>query len=65
MCRINSTSAYYKASTKSQIQHKNSTNTQKTLNRQNKNNMTGQKQYKRSAWAKTLNPEKNTNTMIS
>ena len=29
MCQFNSTSAYYKASTKTQVKHKNSTNTQK------------------------------------
>jgi len=39
-CRPNSTNAYYKASTKTQIQHKNSTNAQnKTLNKQNINNI--------------------------
>jgi hypothetical protein len=30
----------------------------KTPNRQNKNNMTGKKQYKRRTGAKPLNPEK-------
>jgi len=44
---MNSTSANYKASTKTQIQYKNSINTQnKTLNGQNKNNMEGQSDIK-------------------
>jgi len=43
----------HKYNTKTVKTHKN-----KTLNRQNKNNMTGQKQYQRSTRAKTLNPEK-------
>jgi len=59
MCRLNSTSAHYKASTKSQYNTKTvKTHKNKTLNRLNKNNMTGQKQYQRSIRAKTLNPEK-------
>ena len=57
--RFNSKSTYCKASVKTQIPHKNSTNTQnKTLNRQNKNSMEGKKQYKRGTRAKTLDPEK-------
>jgi hypothetical protein len=42
-CRFNSENAYYKASTKTQIQRKNSTNTQnKHYNKQTKeNNITG------------------------
>jgi hypothetical protein len=52
-CRLNSTSAYYKASTKTKIQHKNSTNTQKQNTKQTQKNMTeknvnevmGQKPY--------------------
>jgi len=43
MCRLNSTSAHYKASAKSQIQHKNSKNTQKQNIKQTK-----QKQYDRT-----------------
>jgi hypothetical protein len=54
MCRLNSTSACYKASTKTQTLqiHKN-----KTLNRRNKNSMAGERQYKQSTGEKTLNPE--------
>jgi len=39
-CRLKNTSAYCKTSTKSQIKHKNSTNTN-TLNKHNKNKMAG------------------------
>jgi hypothetical protein len=39
-CRLNNTRAYYKASTKTQILHKNCTNTQKQNTKQTK-----QKQY--------------------
>jgi hypothetical protein len=56
MCRLNNTTAYYKASTnttKKKYKHKT-----KTLNRQNKNNMAGKKQYKRSTGTKPLNHEK-------
>jgi hypothetical protein len=39
-CRLNSSSANYKASTKAQIKHKNNTNTRdKTLKKHNKTNM--------------------------
>jgi hypothetical protein len=49
-CRLNGTSASYKASTKTQIRHK-------TVQRhKNKSNMAGNKRYKRSTGAKTLNP---------
>jgi hypothetical protein len=40
MSRLNRTSSYYEASTKTQIEHKNTKNTQKqTLKRQNENNI--------------------------
>jgi hypothetical protein len=39
-CRLNSTSAYYKASTKTQIKHQNiQIHRNKTLNRQNESNI--------------------------
>jgi len=38
--------AYYKASTKTHMKHKNSANTQKQNMKQNKNNMAGKKLYK-------------------
>jgi hypothetical protein len=57
--RFKSKNTYCKASIKTQIPHKNSTNKQnKTPNRQNKNSMEGKKPYKRGTRAKTLNPEK-------
>jgi len=37
MCRVNSTSANHKASTKTQTQHINSTNTQKRTTKQTDN----------------------------
>jgi hypothetical protein len=37
-CRLNSKSAYYKASTKTQIQHKNRTDTHNNNNNNNNNN---------------------------
>jgi hypothetical protein len=44
MCRLNCTSACYKASTKTQIKYKNSIATPKQkLYRQNKNNVAGKK----------------------
>jgi hypothetical protein len=49
MCRINSTSAYFKANTEIKIKNK-------ILKR--KNNMTGEKQYKISTETKTPKPEK-------
>jgi putative component of membrane protein insertase Oxa1/YidC/SpoIIIJ protein YidD len=43
-CRFNSTCANYKASTRTQIQHKTvQTHKNKTLNRQNKTNIAGSK----------------------
>jgi predicted Holliday junction resolvase-like endonuclease len=58
-CRLNSSNAYYKASTKTQIKHKNSTNTQKQNTKQTKQKQhCGKKQYKRSMGAKTLHLEK-------
>jgi hypothetical protein len=55
-CRLNSKTAYYRANTNTtQKQYKHKT---KTLNRQNKNNMAGKKQYKRSTGANPLNHEK-------
>jgi hypothetical protein len=54
-CRLNSTSAYYKASTRTQIKH-NSTNTQKQNT--NRTKKLQKKEYKRSIGAKTLYPEK-------
>jgi len=58
-CRINSTSAYCKVSTRTQIRHKTvQVHERKTLNRQNKNYVTVDKQYKRSTGTTTLNPEK-------
>ena len=52
MCWFKSTSACNKTSTKTVQMHKN-----KTLNRQNKSNMAGEKKCKISARAKTLNAE--------
>jgi len=57
-CRLNSTNAYYKTNAKTQKEHKIVQIHQKALNKQNKNNMAGKKQYKRSNGAKALNPEK-------
>ena len=45
-CRLNSSNAYYKASTKTKIKHKNSTNTQKQNTKQKQH--CRKKQYKRS-----------------
>jgi hypothetical protein len=42
-CRLNSRSANYKASTKTEIKHKNSTNTQKQNTKQAKQNNTAEK----------------------
>jgi hypothetical protein len=48
-CRLNSKNAYYKASTKTQIQHKNNTNnTKQTLNKQTK------EKYYRKRYIKVL-----------
>jgi hypothetical protein len=59
-CRLNSTIAYYKASTKTPMKHTNSTTTQsKTLNKQNENNVIGEALYK-SSRAKVQNSEKET-----
>jgi len=52
--RLNSTSAYYKASTKTQIKHNNVANIQKR-NTQNKNKMVG-KYNTKSTGEKSLNP---------
>ena len=43
MCRLNSTSAYYKASTKTQVKHKNSKNTRKQKTKQIKQKLYGRK----------------------
>ena len=57
MSRLSSTSAYYKASTTTQIQYKTvQVHKNKTLNRQNNNDMAGKSQYKRGTWTKTLSP---------
>jgi hypothetical protein len=53
-CRLNSTSASYKASTKTQIKHKNSKNTQdQTLKKQNKTKQICSKTIKRSTGQKS------------
>ena len=58
MCSLNSTSAYYKASTKTQMKHKNSTNTQKQNTKQtNQREHYRNKKYKRSIGTKRLYPE--------
>jgi hypothetical protein len=46
--RLNSRSVYYKASTKTQIKHKNNTDTQKENTKQTKQEYGGKKQYQRS-----------------
>jgi len=56
MYRLNTTSAYYKASIKTQIQHNNSTNTQKQYG-----SSTKKKQYKQNTGTTNLNPEKQIN----
>jgi len=59
MCRLNSTSVNYKAWTKTPTQHKTvRIHKNKTLNRQNKINMAGGKECKRSTGTQTTNPEK-------
>jgi sortase (surface protein transpeptidase) len=65
-CRLNSTSANYKASTRTQIKQDNSTNIQKQNTKQTKQKQhcRKKKQYKRRIWAKTLYPEKNIDKLI-
>ena len=59
MCRLNNRIAYYKASTKTKIQHKNSANTQKQNTKKTKQkNYFRKNQYKRSTRARNINPEK-------
>jgi hypothetical protein len=50
-CRLKCTSTYCKTSIKSQIKHKNSTNTN-TLNKHNKNNMAGKSNTLEVLWQK-------------
>ena len=58
-CRLNSTGANYKTSTKTQTKHKCRTNAQKQITKQkkNKNNMAGKRQHK-STKTEVLNPAK-------
>jgi len=55
-CRLNSTSVYYEASTKTEIKHRSSTNTQRQSTEQKQYGK--EKQYKKSTGTKPLNPEK-------
>jgi len=58
ICRLNGTSAYYKASPKTQTSFKNSANTQKQNTKQTKQKMSDRKQYKTCNRTKDLNPGK-------
>ena len=56
-CRLNSTSAYYKANIKTQIQHKNGTNTQKQSTKPTKHKQyITRKQFKKLLGKKAPNP---------
>ena len=61
--QINNTSADCKASTKTQIQHDHSTDTQNENTKQKKYGSSREKQYKRSTGAETLKAE-NTENLI-
>jgi hypothetical protein len=56
MCRLNRRNAYYKASTETQIQHKNSTNTQNKKTNKQKKTVLHEKLYK-STGKKQLHSE--------